>query len=182
MLRSWHIHFFDSVGSVLLSGILLRMTLSGFEQTPNQTMEPRADRPMTFAFVRRAFPPGVTHRGPVRRMGVRREALTLCLWGFASLITLCAYGADVPLSIPIQITHAQNLDPSPSPDGKRLVFISVISGKEQLFTMNIDGSNMAQLTRDDANHEDPAWSPDGTRIVFVLIAGGHNRIAVLAID
>jgi Tol biopolymer transport system component len=35
----------------------------------------------------------------------------------------------------------------------------VISGKEQLFTMNVDGSNVAQLTRDDADHEDPAWSP-----------------------
>ena len=37
------------------------------------------------------------------------------------------------VSIPIQLTHAQNFDPSPSPDGKRLVFISYIAGKEQLF-------------------------------------------------
>jgi TolB protein len=90
--------------------------------------------------------------------------------------------AELPLSIPVQITHAQNFDPSPSPDGKRLVFISVISGKEQLFTMNIDGSNIAQLTRDDADHEDPAWSPDGTRVAFVLIVGGRNSIAVMHTD
>src|SRR5262249_38497035 len=95
----------------------------------------------------------------------------------ALIFVRAADSADLPLSIPVQITHAQNFDPSPSPDGKRLVFISIISGKEQLFTMNTDGSGSVQLTRDDADHEDPAWSPDGSRIAFVLIAGGRNSIA-----
>ena len=104
------------------------------------------------------------------------------LYFVASTFSHGAQGAERPLSIPVQITHAQNFDPSPSPDGKRLVFISMISGKEQLFTMNVDGSNPIQLTRDDADHEDPAWSPDGNRIAFVLIAGGHNRIAVMRSD
>jgi TolB protein len=98
------------------------------------------------------------------------------------LVALQAHAADRPMSIPIQITHAQNMDSSPSPDGKRLVYISVIAGKEQLFAMNVDGSNSAQLTRDDADHEDPSWSPDGKRIAFVLIAGGKNRIAVMSAD
>src|SRR5437868_452038 len=93
-----------------------------------------------------------------------------------------AHSAERALTIPLQITHAQNFDPSPSPDGKRLVYISVVSGKEQLFTMNVDGSNSAQLTRDDADHEDPAWSPDGNHIAFVLIAGGKNRIAFMRAD
>src|SRR5437016_638545 len=87
-----------------------------------------------------------------------------------------APGDDLAISIPIQLTHAQNLDPSPSPDGKRLVFISVISGKEQLFTMDNDGKNMSQLTRDDADHEDPAWSPDGKKVAFVLISKERTSI------
>ena len=99
-----------------------------------------------------------------------------------TLFAILAHGADRPLSLPIQITHAQNFDPSPSPDGKRLVYISMVSGKEQLFTMNIDGLSSVQLTHDDADHEDPSWSPDGTRIAFVQIAGGKNRIAVMNID
>ena len=97
-------------------------------------------------------------------------------------LSVHAHSSDVPLAIPIQITHAQNFDPSPSPDGKRLVYISMVSGKEQLFTMNVDGSTSMQLTRDDVDHEDPAWSPDGTRIAFVHISGGHNRIAVMHSD
>jgi hypothetical protein len=82
--------------------------------------------------------------------------------GFAVLLTIslmwlhAAAAADRPISIPVQITHAQNFDPFPSPGGKKLVFISLISGKEQLFTMDVDGSNIVQLTRDDADHEDPA--------------------------
>ena len=91
-------------------------------------------------------------------------------------------GAELVISIPIQLTHAQNFDASPSPDGKKLVLISIVSGKEQLFTMDIDGLNMTQLTRDEADHEDPAWSPDGTKIAFVLITKERTSIAVMNID
>src|SRR6476646_1734169 len=93
-----------------------------------------------------------------------------------------AAGDDLAISIPIQLTHAQNFDPSPSPDGKKLVFISMISGKVQLFTMDADGKNIAQLTRDDADHEDPAWSPDGKKIAFVLITKERTSIAVMNAD
>jgi TolB protein len=106
----------------------------------------------------------------------------VCFFAVVALLMLPTLEAELPLSIPIQVTHTQNFDPSPSPDGKRLVYISVISGKEQLFTMNVDGSDSSQLTRDDADHEDPSWSPDGTRITFVLIAGNHNRITVMGVD
>jgi len=99
-----------------------------------------------------------------------------------SLTWLDAAAADRAISIPVQITHAANFDPFPSPDGKKLVFISMLSGKEQLFTMNVDGSNIAQLTRDDADHEDPAWSPDGTKMAFVLITKDRHSIAVIGAD
>jgi TolB protein len=97
-----------------------------------------------------------------------------------SFFPLHAGGAEI--SIPIQLTHAENYDPSPSPDGKRLVFITVISGREQLCTMNVDGSHVSQLTKDEADHEDPAWSPDGTKIAFVLITKDRQGIAVIAAE
>jgi len=93
-----------------------------------------------------------------------------------------ASATDLEISIPIQITHAQNFDPSPSQDGKKLVFISMLSGKEQLFTMDADGKNIVQITRDDADNEDPAWSPDGKKIGFVLINKERTSIAVMNAD
>ena len=73
-----------------------------------------------------------------------------------------AAAADRALSIPVQITHAENFDPFPSPDGKKLVFISMLSSREQLFTMNADGSNIVQLTRDDV------IPPVIRRIIFLV--------------
>src|SRR5947199_10192951 len=85
-----------------------------------------------------------------------------------------ASAADLEISIPIQLTHAQNFDPAPSPDGKKLVFISMLSGKEQIFTMDTDSKNIAQHTRDDADHEDAAWALDGKNIAYVLIPKERN--------
>jgi len=90
-----------------------------------------------------------------------------------------APAADLAISIPVQLTHAQNFDPSPSPDGKKLVFISVISGKEQLFTMDADGKNIAQLTRDDADHEDPAWSPDAKTLAYWSDLSGEYELTLM---
>ena len=106
---------------------------------------------------------------------------------FQGLTCLAALGwassiAAAPLTIPYQLTHSQNMDPSPNPDGKRLVLISVTAGREQLFTMNSDTSDPIQVTRDDANHEDPAWSPDGKKIAYVLIAKSEERIYVMNPD
>ena len=118
----------------------------------------------------------------------RLNSSLLRLTFFSVLLTIslaslhAAAAADRAISIPVQITHAQNFDPFSSPDGKRLVFISMISAKEQLFTMDPDGSNIVQLTRDDADHEDPAWSPDGAKMAFVLISKDRHSIAVMGAD
>jgi TolB protein len=81
-----------------------------------------------------------------------------------------------------QLAYARNMDPSFSPDGKKLVYISVISGREQLFIMNADGFSSVQLTHDDADHEDPAWSPRGDKIAFCRVDGAAEVIYVMNVD
>jgi TolB protein len=108
----------------------------------------------------------------------RRISLSILLLGcFPKL-----HSQNGPITLAYQVTHSENVDPSFSPDGKRMVYISVIAGKEQLFAMNLDGSQPVQLTRDDANHEDPAWSPDGRKIAFVLIKGNLEQIHLMNPD
>lgn len=48
---------------------------------------------------------------------------------FLIIISRPALGAALVVSIPIQLTHAQNFDAAPSPDGKKLVLISKISAE-----------------------------------------------------
>jgi TolB protein len=100
------------------------------------------------------------------------------------LLALCPRvgPAAQPLAVPFQLSHAQNMDARPSPDGTQLVYISVVAGVEQLLTARVDGSSAAQITHDTADHEDPAWSPDGRRIAFVVISGEDKRIYVANAD
>ncbi len=103
----------------------------------------------------------------------------------ASAAVASAQGAVGPTrrtGLAYQLTYSQNYDPTFSPDGRRMIYISRILGREQLFAVNLDGTDPVQLTADSVDHEDPAWSPDGTKVVFVSIAHGQEVISLMNID
>ena len=57
---------------------------------------------------------------------------------------------------------AWNIHPAISPDGKKLAFISDRGGISNLWTMDIDGTNLSQVTKEKNNLiHSPKWSPDG---------------------
>jgi TolB protein len=99
-----------------------------------------------------------------------------------SLVASVACEAASPLSIPIQLTHSLNYATAAAPDGKRLVTITVIAGKGQIFVMNVDGSNPVQITHDTIDYDDPQWSPDGKKIVATGTAGEQQRIYIMNPD
>ena len=53
---------------------------------------------------------------------------------------------------------ANNEDPSFSPDGRHIVFVSDRSGKKQLYMISPDGKNERRLTFDNDNYFKPKWS------------------------
>ncbi|MDK2598256.1 amidohydrolase family protein [Pseudoalteromonas obscura] len=61
--------------------------------------------------------------------------------------------------------RAWNFQPKFSPDGKHIAFISDRAGAENLWVMDIDGSNMRQVSDESHNLlHNPSWSPDGQYI------------------
>ncbi|MFQ3220180.1 MAG: Tol biopolymer transport system component/imidazolonepropionase-like amidohydrolase [Paraglaciecola sp.] len=60
---------------------------------------------------------------------------------------------------------AWNIHPAVSPDGKKVAFISDRGGLSNVWVMNIDGSNLVQVTKEKNNLiHSPKWSPDGQYI------------------
>jgi Tol biopolymer transport system component len=72
--------------------------------------------------------------------------------------------------------------PSLSPDGNSIVFISSRAGGFEIFEMQIDGSNLRQLTSGIGECYAPEISPDGSKIVFTRFSGGRNTISVINRD
>ena len=50
-----------------------------------------------------------------------------------------------------------NIDPTWSPDGSQMAFVSNRSGTPEIWAVNMDGSNLRQLTKNDALVRFPVW-------------------------
>src|ERR1051326_8495680 len=71
--------------------------------------------------------------------------------------------------------------PMPSPDGKLVAFTGGVK-REDLYVVNSDGSDLRQLTDDDARDRAPAWSPDGSELAFYSNRQGSYQIYVIKAD
>ncbi len=69
--------------------------------------------------------------------------------------------------------NALDQDPSWSPDGGRIAFVSHRAPSpdgainRDVYSMNADGTGVRRLTDDPSTDTQPAFSPDGTEIVFM---------------
>src|SRR5206468_4019604 len=76
------------------------------------------------------------------------------------------YSLKTGKSINITKNPSFDADPSFSPDGKQVVFVSLRDGNAEIYLMNSDGTDVRRLTNDPAWDSHPIFSPDGTQISF----------------
>jgi TolB protein len=77
----------------------------------------------------------------------------------------------------IQLTAeaADDAYPTFSPDGKLIAFSSTRAGNWQIFTMDLAGRNVTQVSTGPMQAIHPSWSPDGTRLVYCSLGGKSNQ-------
>jgi Tol biopolymer transport system component len=76
-----------------------------------------------------------------------------------------------------------DLGPSWSPDGTRIAFHSDEDRNfNEIFAINIDGSERDQLTDGQWQAAFPAWSPDGSRVAFHAITADDYNIYTINAD
>jgi len=94
-------------------------------------------------------------------------------------ITLDPYGLKIQ-----NLTNnlADDFDPSWSPDGKQIAFVSTRDDGSSIYFMNADGTGVVLLTKDLRNSRSPAWSPISTQIAFVFSDSIQSDIYLIDTD
>ncbi len=75
---------------------------------------------------------------------------------------------------PVVTSPGDDEAPMFSPDGRKLLFQSTMTGRPKIFIANSDGSDVQQVTTGDGDDENPSWSPDGKKVVFQSTRGGQG--------
>ncbi|MFP6647106.1 MAG: hypothetical protein VCF24_26615 [Candidatus Latescibacterota bacterium] len=77
----------------------------------------------------------------------------------------------------------QGREPAWSPDGARIAFTSsAFEGNDEIYVIDVDGSNMRQLTSDKRFDWHPAWSPDGSRLAMATERFGGQELMITGGD
>ncbi len=85
---------------------------------------------------------------------------------------------------PKQLTTHEGLDTMPawSPDGRWIAFCSDRGGRQGIYRMRPDGTEVTRISPEKAFDAWPGWSPDGTRLVFQSMVGGNFEVLTCRTD
>jgi TolB protein len=79
-------------------------------------------------------------------------------------------------------TSAREDEPSISPDGRRVAYISNRGGRYQVFVINTDGSGERQLTNEAYDDWGPSFSRDGRTIYYFRSFDGQDEVMAMSAD
>ena len=81
-------------------------------------------------------------------------------------------------------TRAGDVNPQWSPDGRTILFQTARDGNNEIYAMDVDGSDPRNLTNDPGSDGDGGflWSPDGRKIAFTTRRDGNTELYVMNAD
>jgi hypothetical protein len=83
-------------------------------------------------------------------------------------------------------TTAPTAEPTPEPIPCTIAFVTDRDGNREIYSMDSEGANLANLTNAGSDEFDPVWSPDGKQIAFVsnrpTDTGGGQFVYVMNVD
>ncbi len=137
------------------------------------------EEPLRISGTEDAWWPSIS-RGQTPRLALMRPLTDYNLWK----MELPAPGK--PALPPTRIANStrKEINPSFSPNGDRIAFVSDRSGWMEIYTCSADGSNVVQLThfKGMRRPSSPQWSPSSQEITFDCETEGKLSIFTIKID
>ena len=97
----------------------------------------------------------------------------------AGIVLIDLATADIrSLSPELESDGGVEITPAWWPDGNRLAYASNVTGKLQIYDIQIETGKIRQLVDDPDGTSMPAISPDGTQIAYVITTGTHWQLYV----
>jgi Tol biopolymer transport system component len=86
---------------------------------------------------------------------------------------------EPPMARQLTILDGLTIDPSWTPDGKRVLFASNRDGQFEIYSADIASREVNRLTHHPSADTDPVSSPDGTGVLFVSTRSGSLGLWLL---
>lgn len=97
--------------------------------------------------------------------------------GAGQICSVKADGSDV------QVVFTEpailSFNPTVSPDGKRIAFVSNRDGNNEIYVVDVDGTDPRRVTSDEAVDDYPTWSRDGQWLAFASDRDGDFEIFIV---
>ena len=115
---------------------------------------------------------------PPRRARRVSEAVAWSVAGLAVILGALAFVRSRPSAAPKRpamrfsvVTNFSGVEaqPSLSPDGRSVAFVSNRGGKWDIYVGLVSGGNLVRITNDPGVEYGPRWSPDGSHLLFVRV-------------
>jgi len=99
---------------------------------------------------------------------IGRRPIAVGILALGAALGACQDDSALPLAPP---SHALATKGGNKGSGESVLFVGNTNGRQHIYSMNPDGSNVQQLTADSSSDDNPDFAPDNRKFVFIRYRG-----------